>query len=630
MLNILRKKAQSTLIQAVVLIIAIVFVFWGVGTNIGNRRNLLATVNGEEIPYQDFQRSYDNAVENLRVQFGGSIPQGFLEGLDLNRQVLNQLIQAEILRQGGDMMGITVSKLATQEEIKDMEVFQTDGSFDLERYREILSQNRMTPTSFEAGLRSDLLTRRVTEAIRGFAVVTDNQIQSRFAFANEEVKLSYAAVQGEEMADRVEIDEGELSAWFDEHKNDYLTDPRVRLKYLFFSYDDDLDRVKADDGAIRAQYEEDIENYSTPERRRARHILFRVTENDDARVRAEKKQKAEDVLKLAREGGDFAALAEQYSDDSSAARGGDLGFFSRGAMVEPFDDAVFAMQPGEISGVVETVFGFHLIRLEEVQPPSVRPFEEVRDEIAAQLRRKEVGSITFQRASQAYEDIILAGSLEKYTAAEGEPVEQTDYFSRQDPPGPPVSDPKFLESAFSLKKGELSSLVQTERGYAILFVDDLQEPKVPELQAVRRQVEDDYRRARGLELAREEAEKLLAAARDKQSLAAVLPPEIEMKESGFIRHADPASAGEVPAQVVRDAFALSGENGLPEKPVEIGSAFYLFEVVEKRQGEQSLEENERELLREQLLASVQNELMSGWLTWMQDRADIWINEDILR
>lgn len=630
MLNILRKRAQSTVIQAVVLIIAIVFVFWGVGTNIGNRRNMLATVNGEEIAYQDFQRNYDNAVENLRVQFGGSIPQGLLEGLDLNRQVLNQLIQAELFRQGGGMMGITVSKLATQEEIKNMEVFQTDGRFDLDRYREVLSQNGMTPATFEAGLRNDLLTRKVTEAIRGFAVVTDNQIQSRFAYAGEEIKLAYAAVRGGEMAEKVEMDEEELSAWFDGHKNDYLTDPRVRLQYLFFSFDDGLDQVQVDDEAIRAQYEADMESYSTPEKRRARHILFRVAESDDAGTRAEKKKKAEEVLALAREGGDFGALAEQYSEDSTAARGGDLGFFSRGAMVEPFDNAVFALQPGEVSGVVETVFGFHIIKLEEIQPPSVRPLEEVREEIAARLRQKEARNITFQRASEAYEDIIRAGSLAKYIAGGGEPVVQTDYFSRQDPPGPPVSDPKFLESAFSLKKGELSSLVQTEKGYAILFVDDLQAPKVPELQAVRAQVENDFRRARGLELAREEAEKLLAAAREKKGLAAVLPPEMEMKESGFIRHADPASAGEVPAQLVQEAFALGRENGLPEKPVEIGDAFYLFEVVEKRQGERSLDEKEREQLREQVLASVESGMMSGWLAWMQNRADIWVNEEILK
>ncbi|MDY0351173.1 MAG: peptidyl-prolyl cis-trans isomerase [Desulfobulbaceae bacterium] len=248
-----------------------------------------------------------------------------------------------------------------------------------------------------------------------------------------------------------------------------------------------------------------------------------------------------------------------------------------------------------------------------------------------QLKQKVVKGTTFKRASQAYEDIIRAGSLANYTAGgEGEPVTQTDYFSRNEPSGPPVSDPRFLQEAFRLKKGELSSLVETGDGYAILFVDDVQEPQVPALEAVREQVEVDYRRARSLELAREEAERLLNEARDKKSLAAAVPAEIGIKESGYIRHTDPASAGEVPAQVVQEAFELSAGEKLPQQPAAVGDAFYLFELVEKRQGDRSMDESERAKLREQLLTSVENELMTGWLTWMESKADIWVNEQLLR
>ena len=147
MLNILRKRAQSTFIQIIVLAIAIVFVFWGVGSNLGNKRNLLATVNGQEIPIQDYQRAYDTTVDNYRQQFGGSIPPGFLDSLGLQQQVINQLVQAEIFRQAGAEMGITVSKLSTQDEIKEMEVFKNNGQFDIDRYKNVLAQNRMNPTS---------------------------------------------------------------------------------------------------------------------------------------------------------------------------------------------------------------------------------------------------------------------------------------------------------------------------------------------------------------------------------------------------------------------------------------------------------------------------------------------------
>ena len=156
MLNVLRKQAQSTLIQGLVLVIAIVFIFWGVGTNMNNNRNSVATVNDREISYQDYQRAYEQAVDNLQKQFGGQVPPGLLEGMGIKQQVVGQLIQAELLRQGGEEMGIVLSDLATQREIEQMEAFQQEGNFDLSRYKSVLSQNRMTPTSFEDGLKADL------------------------------------------------------------------------------------------------------------------------------------------------------------------------------------------------------------------------------------------------------------------------------------------------------------------------------------------------------------------------------------------------------------------------------------------------------------------------------------------
>jgi peptidyl-prolyl cis-trans isomerase D len=193
MLNILRKQAQSTLIQGLVLIIAIVFIFWGVGANMNNNRNSAATVNGREISFQDYQRAYERTVENFRQQFGGQVPPGLLEGMGIKRQVLAQLVQSELLRQGGDEMGLVVSDLAVQREIEKMAAFQENGHFSLERYKSVLSQNRLTPTGFEMGLKADLQRQRVTQAVGGFAVVPDSMLRDWFAFTDEEIRLAYAA-----------------------------------------------------------------------------------------------------------------------------------------------------------------------------------------------------------------------------------------------------------------------------------------------------------------------------------------------------------------------------------------------------------------------------------------------------
>lgn len=630
MLNILRKRAQSTVIQAVVLIIAVVFVFWGVGTNLGGRRNTLATVNGVEIPAEDFQRGYDNAVENMRAQFGGNIPPGFLDSLGLDRQVLNQLVQAEILRQGGREMGIMVSRRAVQDEIKTMTVFQSAGQFDLNRYKAVLDQNRMTPTSFEASLQEDMLARQVSAAVQGFAVVADGQVTARHHYTNEQIRLAYAVVKSEDLQGTVEVLEPDLAAWFEKHKNDYLPESKIQLQYLFFNADDDLAQVQVSDEALKARYEAEKSRYFQPEQRRARHILLRVAEQDDDKARADKKQKAEEILAQAREGKDFTELAKKHSEDSSAQNGGDLGFFSKGAMVEAFDNAVFQLKQGEISGLVETVFGYHVIKLEEVRPATTRSFDQVRGELADQVRRQDGKALTFKRASQAYEDIIKAGSLAKYRETHQEAVRETGYFTRTEPGAAPVSDPRFLQAAFALKKGELSSIVETGQGSAILFVTDVQSPVPPELSAVRDKVVAAYRKEKSIDLAKAKAETLLKDAREKKSLVEAAPKEIAVQESGLLGRSAPPSEGQVPPQVVQQAFTLSLKDALPAQPVVIGDAYYIFQLLERRQGDKALDDAGRQQLQAQLLTVTKNELLADWLGWMQGRAEVWINEDLMK
>lgn len=629
MLNMLRKQAQSTVIQVMVLAIIVVFVFWGVGTNFMNKRNSVAVVNGEGISVRDFQNSYDRALENYRQQFGGSIPRDLLKKMDLKRQVLGQLIRGELLRQGGRAMGIPVSKLAIQQKIKNMAVFQQNGRFDMKRYRAVLTQNKMTPSSFEAGLRHDLLIQQVSDSIRGFALVDDSEVQDWLDYANEEVKLAYVVMKGKDFQDKVEVKDKDLAAWYERHKDNYRSEPKIRLKYLYFDFARYMDKIKLDDSAVRAQYEAEKAKFIVPEQRHARHIFFKVARTAGNQVREAEKKKAEAVLQLVRGGMDFAAAARKYSEGPTAANGGDLGFFSRGRMVKSFDDVVFSLKPGEISGVVESPFGYHIIKLVEVRPAFTRPYDQVKDEIAAAMKRRQAKAQAFKRASSAYEDIIRAGSLKKYSRKnKSEKVIETGYFARSAPPKTIVADPRFLQEAFRLKKGELSSLVETGNGYAILFVDDIRKPVIPPLKAVRDRVVADYRQAKGVELARQAAESLLQAAREKKGLAAVVSGTIRLQESGYLKRS--AAGNGIPPQVVAQAFALSLKHPLPRKPVAAGGKFYVFQLLERREGAEKSNGAARQQLKARLLASAQSRLLTDWLVYMQSKSKIWTNSQILQ
>ncbi len=629
MLNVFRKKAQSTLIQAMVVMIAVVFVFWGVGSSMNKNRNSVATVNGEEISYKDFQRSYERAVDNMRRQFGGQIPPGFLEKLGLKQQVLGQLIQTELFRQGGKAMGIMVSDLAVQREIEKTPVFQKDGHFDLSRYKQVLAQNRLTPTSYENGLKSDLLTRRVTRAIGSFAVVPDTLVQDYQAYIDEEIKLSYIAFNAADFEDRVEVKEADLAAWFEKNKEKYRSAPKVRLQYLFFDFDTDAAGVKVSEEDLKAKYESEKASYQVPEKRHARHILFKVTEGDDDTVRAAKKKQAEKVLELARQGEDFAKLAEKYSEGPTRERGGDLGSFARGRMVPAFDKAVFSMKPGEVSDLVKTRFGYHIIKVEEIFPASTRSFDLVKDNLAASIKKQKAKGLTFTRGTKAYEDIMRAGSLEKYGQLDQKKIVETDFFSRNEPPKGITADSKFLDTAFSLKKGELSSLVELPEGYAIIYVNDVQQPALPELAAVRDRVVAGFKKEKSVELARKAADDFLAASRKKGSFAETPEPG-KIITSSFLKRSAAAGKDVPPVPVIEDAFALPWKEKLAQKSIKAGRSYYVFEVVDRRLDSAAIDDAARKKMRQQLKASSQRALTQSWLTGMQEKAKIWTNPAFLK
>ena len=625
MLSTLRKKAQSPFIQGLVLLIAVVFVFWGVGSNLNNNRNSIAVVNGKEISVKEYQRAYDRAVERYRRQFGGQIPPNFFESINLKGQVIGELVQAELLRQGAAAMGLAVSKEAIQRAVEKMKVFQKDGHFDLDRYKQILRRNHLTPTSFEAGLRNDLLTKMVVQNVEAFALVPDSELQHWLAYQGEELKLAVKVVVGKDFENKVEIKDAELAAWYEKNKKKYTTEPKIRLKYLFFD-SAALGREKGiSDDELKARYESNKERYKVPEQRHARHILIKVAQDADEKTVAEKEQLARKILAMAEEGKDFAELAREYSEGPSAAKGGDLGFFSKGRMVKEFNDTVFSMKSGEIKGPVRTSFGFHIIKLEEIRPASVRSFAEVKDELRREMEQEEGSTLAFKKASEAYEGIMRAGSLEKYSKEKGIKLQETGYFSRSKPPAGIVADPAFLNEAFSLSKGELSSLVDLgKKGYAILFVEDIKPPVVPPLEEVRDRVIKDYRREKAVELAGKAAAEELAKAREQGELAGD-----GLQKTDYLKRRSSPPAG-VPAQVVKDAFSLAPAEKFPAEPVKVGRSFYLYQVLERRPGDQVADEKMKKQLKEQLLSAEKSRLLSAWLRQLQQKAEIWTNTKLLQ
>lgn len=625
MLQTLRNRAQSTFIQIIVVIIALVFIFWGVGANLSGKREAALVVNGEEITFQEFQKAYDRAYQRLSDQFGGNVPKGMAETLGIKQQVINQLIQTALLRQGAEKMGIHVSREEIREVIGKMVQFQENGEFSEKRYKEVLAANRMAPTKFESSMRIDHLSQLAARVIGNFAsIATDFEVQEAYSQDNEKIALKYVKISPELFSDEVEVSDETLAEWYETAKENYKTGPEIKLKYLAFTNASVSEKVEIDQSNIKKYYQDNISDFTTAEQRKARHILFKTSDDDPIEKQQEQSAKAEEILALAKGGGDFAELAKQHSEGPSKTNGGDLGFFSRGRMVPSFEEAVFSLGEGEISDVVKTRFGYHIILLEAIKEQTVKPLEKVEAQIVKTLQQKEATTLTFQLANDAYEGIIGAGSLAKY--AENNPerkIKATPFFSQKNPPAELKNDSVFIEKSFALNKGELSSLIKGRSGYGIFYAEDIKDPQIPEFEAIKEKLTDDFIRAESKKLAESAAKELLATITEGEEFdIAARDAELEILESGLLGRNNPDNAKDFPSSLIEDSFLLSASSPLPKEPGKVGNDFYIYTLVDRQIPSMPEDSKEAEAYRTNLLSFKQRQLLSAWLRHLEIDAQI--------
>lgn len=632
MLEFLRKRAQSIVIQAIVVMIALVFIFWGVGTNLMNKQEAAIVVDNEEISFQQFQQNYDQAYTRLAEQFGGTVPKGLAEQLNIKQQVINQLIQEALLRQGGQEMGLMVSGREIQDEVESMVQFEQDGQFNMERYQAILATNRLSPEKYEQSLKYELLGTKTIENIAGFSQVAgDHEIEELYNLEKETVSVSYVMFNPQSYIDGVEVTDEGLDQWYGEHGDSYKTEKEVQVRYLPFLYSDIGAKIAVGDDELKQYYDEHLPDYQNSEQRHARHILLRATPEDSEEIHQQQKAKTEEVLDKALNGEDFAQLAQQYSEGPTAVTGGDLGFFTEGRMVKSFDDAVFSMDTNQISDIVQTDFGYHIIKLEEIQPAGITTFADARAGIEARVQLEQAKPMAFQMVNGAYEEIIGAGSLDAYLESQPDSsIVETDFFKQSAPPEGITADQAFLEKAFVLNENELSSIVETGDGYVIISATAVKEPQVPALNDVREQAEKDYRAEKASEQALAEAEQMISDLGTSGSNFASLAEAkgLTLQESGPLMKNDPEPKSSFPQALAADAFRLSHNAAVSQTPGLSGPDYYVYRFNERKPPETALSKEDRARYRELLLQFKQQSILDAWLKNKQADADISIHKSL--
>ena len=467
--------------------IAVVFVFWGINFE-SSATAAAARVNGEKIPVEAVRKAWQDRQTELQQSLRGELPPELVKSEQ--DKLVDEFISRELMVQRAHDLGYRVSDKELARTLYDIPALQVDGKFSRDRYSALLRQQGRSEGEFERDFRRDLEISQLRNAIAVSAFVTPAELQRRVELEGETREIAYAVVPAARFASEVNVTPEQVAAYYDKHKSEFMTPETVALQYLKLDLPGIAAQVQVTEDALRKYYDENAASrYATPERRRASHILIETGSDDGAA-----KKKAEGIADRARGGEDFAKLAQENSDDpGSKSAGGDLGWSTREAYVPAFADALFAMKQGEIRGPVKTQFGYHVIRLDGIEPPAQRSFDEVRAELEAQYRAEQGQNLFYEKSQQlADESFAALSELESVAKKLGLPLQSVDVFTRQGG-GPFGADRKIIDAVFSdvvLDERQNSPPVELgDDSVVVLRITDHKPSAQPPLAAVTGQVE---------------------------------------------------------------------------------------------------------------------------------------------
>lgn len=506
MLQKIRDKITGWVAIVFLSVIAIVFIFWGVQFE-SSVNVAAATVNGEKIPVEAVRRAWQERQSELQQMTRDELPSELVQ--QEQQRILEDFIRRELLVQRAAELGYRVSDRQLAEALAEIPALQINGVFSRDRYAALLRAQGRSEADFEAEFRRDLEIGQLRNAVAMSAFALPGELQRRIELEGEVRDLDLVVLPAAQFADATSVTPEEVADWYRKNEADYRTTESVALQFVQLSLADVEQDIEVTEEALRRYYEEvAAERFQSTERRRARHILVEAGADDSA-ARA----RAEALAERARAGEDFSALAAQNSDDpGSKGQGGDLGWATRENFVAPFADALFGMAKGEVRGPVQTQFGYHVIKLDDLDAAHLRSFDEVRSELESDYRRDRAQAQFYERSQQLADEAFASlNELESVAERLGLQTRAVDVFTRQGG-GPFGADRKLIEAAFSDEVRQ-----ERQNSPAINFGDDsvvvlrVTEHRPP-VQRPLEEVQADIEQALRAQRAREAAEAAATAA----------------------------------------------------------------------------------------------------------------------
>ena len=624
MLGWMRKQTRSWFVYIAFGIIIVVFVFfygWRGGGSPDEAA--VAIVNGESITRKQYDKGYENLLMLTRnLSENRTLTEEDIK--QLRQKALDDIIERTLMLQEAGRLGMSVSLDETRKMIADTPAFQRDGMFDKDLYLRQLSANRMSPGDYEKAMQARSLISKLVDSVQSTAKLSDLELYELYRQENEKVNLAFIKIEASRYDSAVTVTQEDLEKCYEKNKEAYRIPEQVNVRHLPFYPKTYEATVQVTSEEVEQFYRLNTERFIQNKKVKARQILIVVDAMGGGEAEEKARKKAEDIKQKIDAGKDFAQLAQQFSQDAAAAsKGGDLGYFEQGQMVKGFDEVAFSLKPGEVSPVVRTEKGFHIIKVEDVQEEKTQPLEAVRAVIEEELKQEKSDEVARREARRAVSQSYRSGNLVDYARENALKMKETGFFS----PGEPIEgigiNKECSDAIFLLREAEITPVVSAEQGYHVFQLIERKASYLPPLEEVKAKIEKLARREKATAVAQGKSDGFL---KDLSSGGTTMEEiakreQFTIEETGFFARRS-VFIGKIGAHedLSRDAFALTKEKPSAQRVYSKGDNFFIVSLREKLEATRETFLAEKEKQRDAFMPLTRDDRVRIWLKALRARA----------
>jgi peptidyl-prolyl cis-trans isomerase D len=618
-----KKFTQAALWFIIAAFAGTIFFAWGVGDQVSESL-YAAKVDGTIITDNDFRQKVDTTREQFRQLFGNNVDD-FLTGDTLEKTVMETLINETLLRNEAARLSLPVSDAEVAMNVQNIQAFQTDGQFDQELYVQLLSRNRLTPQIFEESMRQDILLKKMEDLIKQSVAVSDAEIEAEYIYRNTQGSVRYLELAADDFVGKVQITDEAVAGFYEKFKEQYRRPERADFIYTIFSPADAESAVTASDAEVEQFFIKNKESLKEPESVNAAHILLKVSNWADENAANEIYKKAKDIREKIVGGAEFAGMAEIFSEDTTAENGGELGWFTKGQMVAEFEKAAFETKPGEVSDVVKTEYGFHIVKVNDYKPEVIPTLDDVREKLREMIVQQKKQNSFRSYVYDKYREILNKSNITAYNqdAETKLSVKAVSGVTANGGEGILANQPAVAAKLMLMQKSEISQVLDVNGEKIIFEMTEKYDSYIPELEAIKGTVTADFLKYESLLAAQSKAE--------EASKLATMDEAAEMLKMNYsttpkFKRSEPITGIGLNDEMMKDIFASEAGQFI-QKSYTVGGRVYVVQVKEIVKPDfKEADAGVRDQIRTELYGVKSTAAVQGYVNTLAAKAKISVNQ----